>query len=194
VGRYISDAAANPYSGYPQRRPAPSILAEANAVEADALTRSPAIATLVAGRGYTALAAGEGVIGDLPTVPNWVNSNYIYSSNEDWQEVSLPARPSWLDTISPDLDPLIHLEHLEARMLAAFEARRRGTILLLAIEAYRIDHNEVPDSLDQLVGDYLNELPQDLLGRLLRCWLRTAAPTTPLELAQRTGESTGVRY
>jgi ABC-type transport system involved in multi-copper enzyme maturation permease subunit len=50
---------------------------------------------------------------------------------------------------------------LAASEFAKFEARRRGTLLVLALEAYRLDHGKLPDSLDALVGDYLDALPRD---------------------------------
>lgn len=41
------------------------------------------------------------------------------------------------------------------------ETRRRATLVLLALEAWKAEHGELPDSLDPLVGTYLKELPVD---------------------------------
>lgn len=41
------------------------------------------------------------------------------------------------------------------------ETRRRATLVLLALEAWKAEHGELPESLDPLVGTYLEELPVD---------------------------------
>jgi hypothetical protein len=45
--------------------------------------------------------------------------------------------------------------------LAFFEASRRGTMLVLALEAYRLEHGKLPESLDALVAEYFDKLPRD---------------------------------
>ncbi len=51
-------------------------------------------------------------------------------------------------------------EELTASALQA-ETRRRATLVLLALEAWKAEHGELPESLDPLVGTYLEELPID---------------------------------
>ncbi len=51
-------------------------------------------------------------------------------------------------------------EELTAGALQS-ETRRRATLVLLALEAWKAEHGELPDSLDPLVGTYLQELPVD---------------------------------
>ena len=43
----------------------------------------------------------------------------------------------------------------------AYERYRRAAQLVLAIEAWRLDHGSLPKSLDQLLGKYLERLPVD---------------------------------
>jgi len=38
---------------------------------------------------------------------------------------------------------------------------QRGTRLVLALQAYRLEHGSLPHSLDVLVGDYFEQLPVD---------------------------------
>jgi hypothetical protein len=47
------------------------------------------------------------------------------------------------------------------RDLASVTTRRRAVRLLLALEAWKIEHGELPKTLDQLVGPYLDRLPLD---------------------------------
>ncbi len=47
------------------------------------------------------------------------------------------------------------------RELVEFEARRRGTMLVMAIQAYRLEHGKLPESLADLKGEYFKELPVD---------------------------------
>jgi hypothetical protein len=45
--------------------------------------------------------------------------------------------------------------------LAKLETNRRATRLILAIEAYKLQHGRLPKTLDELVGPYLREIPHD---------------------------------
>jgi len=49
----------------------------------------------------------------------------------------------------------------QARQLAAMETHRRAVCLLLALQAWKIEHGELPKTLDELVGPYLDRLPLD---------------------------------
>jgi hypothetical protein len=42
-----------------------------------------------------------------------------------------------------------------------YEKYHRATQLVLAIEAWKLDHGRLPDSLDQLTGKYIERLPVD---------------------------------
>jgi len=47
------------------------------------------------------------------------------------------------------------------RDLASMTTRRRAVHLLLALQAWKIEHGELPKTLDELVGPYLERLPLD---------------------------------
>jgi hypothetical protein len=67
----------------------------------------------------------------------------------------------WLETTIPDLRRIAVNGVNAANRLAWFEADRRATIIILAIEEYRLDHGQLPRSLDQLKGEYLGAVPAD---------------------------------
>jgi ABC-2 family transporter protein len=67
----------------------------------------------------------------------------------------------WLETTVPNLWHVGVNGVNAANRLAWFEADRRATIIILAIEEYRLDHSELPRSLDQLKSEYLNNVPLD---------------------------------
>ena len=45
---------------------------------------------------------------------------------------------------------------------ATFESRRRAALTAIAVEQYRLVHDgRVPDNLDQLLPEFLSEIPKD---------------------------------
>ena len=81
-----------------------------------------------------------------PFVPRW----YVRGEKE-----------LWLETTAPNLAYIGRNGIDAANRLAWFEADRRATIVILAIEEYRLDHGKLPKSLDQLEGEYLGAPPPD---------------------------------
>jgi hypothetical protein len=79
---------------------------------------------------------------------------------ETWLNLDI-QRDEWLATTVPELWPMGLRGIDAARRLAWFESDRQATIIVLAIEAYRLDHGQLPKSLDQLAGDYLDAVPKD---------------------------------
>jgi len=82
------------------------------------------------------------------------------------QQKEGPARerPPWkwtFTTVAPF--PLTsagaELRYLD--LLTNLEVWRRATLLTIALEAWKVEHGGLPDRLEQLVGTYLAELPQD---------------------------------
>jgi ABC-2 family transporter protein len=62
------------------------------------------------------------------------------------------------------LSPFYHLMNGASLAMssAQIETRRRATHIVLALEAWKLDHRgELPQSLDQLVGAYLDRIPND---------------------------------
>jgi hypothetical protein len=107
------------------------------------------------------LVKGGGVGYLLPAVPGWESSNQLSGAYQGWEPPQFPWRPDWLNAITPNLDPVERVGVYQSRLLAAFEARRRGTILVLALEAFRLEHGSLPQSLKELAGKYVDRLPQD---------------------------------
>jgi hypothetical protein len=70
-------------------------------------------------------------------------------------------KEDWLHTTSPDMSPMEMAGSQTATYFARFEAQRRATLIVLAIEAYRVDHGELPKSLDELAPDYFAKVPLD---------------------------------
>src|SRR5262249_44565889 len=58
----------------------------------------------------------------------------------------------WLATTNPDMSS-VNRDNLEAASdLVEFEARKRGTMLVLAIEAYRLEHGKLPERLEDVMN------------------------------------------
>ena len=49
----------------------------------------------------------------------------------------------------------------QARMAVDVSTRRRAACLVLALVAWKLEHGELPDELDDLIGPYLTKLPPD---------------------------------
>ena len=67
----------------------------------------------------------------------------------------------WFWTTSPDLTVLGDAGLGAAQMFVDFETAKRATMLTLALQAYRLEHGELPSSLSDLVPKYFDELPID---------------------------------
>ena len=60
------------------------------------------------------------------------------------------------------------------------ETRRRATQIVMAIEAWKLDHHgELPRSLDELVGVYLDQLPTDPFSGLHFWYVREGMAAPP---------------
>ncbi len=111
-------------------------------------------------------------------------------SYADYSSLQAQSRQkaAWLSTTYA-LDPGIGLSGtFAAAQMAEFEAHRRATLLLLALEAHRIEHGALPKSLDELVGPYLDALPLDPYSGLEFDYFPAGLPqpATPLEAAELT--------
>lgn len=81
--------------------------------------------------------------------------------------VQVPADRNALD-LSPRGDPADSLVALRAPMANLHvnlkvneEIRRRATLLILALEAWKLDHGSLPEKLEDLKGKYLDQMPVD---------------------------------
>lgn len=89
------------------------------------------------------LRNGDGVITSLPADPNH------FFNYDEWSSLYLASVA------------IQRFGQLATEELAEFEEWQRATVLLLALEAYRLEHGELPESLDALVGTYFETLPRD---------------------------------
>jgi hypothetical protein len=77
--------------------------------------------------------------------------------------ISQRRLPPWnLFASTPLLSPFLP-SHQSSRglNLIGSKTRREATLLTLGLIAYRKEHGELPERLDQLVGEYFDELPLD---------------------------------
>jgi len=80
----------------------------------------------------------------------------LYDRDRRWVETTplFWATPTALQVLGFDQDGRLDT-------MAAHEARRRIARLRLALAAWRAEHGELPDTLDELVGEELESLPVD---------------------------------
>jgi hypothetical protein len=103
----------------------------------------------------------------------------------DWGHgATLREKISWLQTTNPNLYPLGLAGNQAAGICAGFGAYKRVWLLLLALERYRLDHGNLPDTLDALVGDYLDELPIDPYSGRKYVYFPNGLPAPATDLEQ----------
>jgi hypothetical protein len=133
------------------------------------------------------LAEHGGVVDELPLLPDWYSAEYIWNRNEGWNDVRRPPSEfAWVAELTPQLWEVNELGTFVDLVTAELAARRRGTLLLLALEAYRLGHGELPASLDNLVGSGLDALPHDPYSGRPFCYypLGLPNPATGVEEVQ----------
>jgi hypothetical protein len=133
------------------------------------------------------LAENGGVADELPLLPGWYSAESISNTNEGWYEVRRPPSEfAWVAGLTPQLSEVSDLGTFVDLVAAELAARRRGTLLLLALETYRLEHGELPGSLDDLVGPCLDALPHDPYSGSQFCYFAHGLPnpSTGLEAAQ----------
>jgi len=101
------------------------------------------------------------------------NQYFIYRDNEWYSQREEGWDASWI--------------------LTDYEAGRRGTILQLALESYRLQHGRLPTSLNDLVGAYFDKLPTDPYSGNEFVYFAQGIPTppTPFEAKELKESSTG---
>ncbi len=85
----------------------------------------------------------------------------------------------WLKTTWPDMTTMAILSRQVATDFARFETQRRATIIVLAIEAYRLDHGALPKSLSELAPDYVDKVPLDPYSGLEFKYYADGIPAPP---------------
>jgi len=99
---------------------------------------------------------------------------FIYSEEKTPREPSPGKRPP--ERVRPAFDPphfgSIHFGFSRSVMedgLLRIETERRATRLVMALEAWKLDHGKLPKALDELRGKYLAKIPVDVVwGQPLR--------------------------
>ncbi len=104
------------------------------------------------------------------------NGNAVVNNLPNWQQ-SLNALPTlgsrvYYGPYELGLFPLYATTYLVpenvgrdgemvVESLVAFEAQRRATLLTLALQAYRLEHGQLPESIEAIEGEFFDELPRD---------------------------------
>ena len=117
-------------------------------------------------QGQTADDAGRGL--SQIAVDNW-RTQWIYYQNWIFNQDEIIQKQLrqifqvglWLATTNPDLTEIERLDHKAAKQMIGFEAQKHGAMLVLAIEAYRLEYGELPNSLADLQGKYFKRWPVD---------------------------------
>jgi hypothetical protein len=91
--------------------------------------------------------------------------DYQLFSSQAWtgRPADDPKRSEWdwFETTWPGTSSMGHAGLQAATYLGRFEAQKRATIIVLATEAYRLDHGALPKSLGDLAPHYLAKVPLD---------------------------------
>ena len=134
-----------------------------------------------------ALAGGLGVVDFLPPVQNWkliddFDVKYDYQHRHFTQS---RQKAEWLAT-TYTVPGISFSQAFAAAELAQFETRRRAAMLLMALEAHRLEHGGLPQSLAELVGPYFDALPLDPYSGAEFRYFPTGIPLpeSPLEAAE----------
>ncbi len=110
--------------------------------------------------------------------PAWANAcSQLDKASDEFFE----ADQLWWNKRRFGVTYLFHyrLDNSSAYDLAYAETRRQQAITVLALERYRLKLNHYPDTLTQLIPDYLTKLPQDPMdGRPMRYRLNPDATFT----------------
>ena len=113
------------------------------------------------------LAEGEAIDArpEMWRDPNVENRSYFLSKYERAYGVELATaekKAEWLETTHPtDLRQIGFIGMSGPRAWCRYEAWRRSTMMVLALEAYWLEHGKLPDKLDQLKPAYFDKLPLD---------------------------------
>ncbi|HEV2969917.1 MAG TPA: hypothetical protein VGY55_08000 [Pirellulales bacterium] len=99
----------------------------------------------------------------------------------DWERAA-SKKAEWLETTVPDLRGMGYAGFEVANNLAAFETQRRAVMIVLALESYRLDHGELPNSLGELKGQYLAAVPLDPYSGMEFQYFRTGLPAPETEI------------
>ncbi len=100
-----------------------------------------------------------------PTAYDFLAVQYIFPEwLRTWHwpaDEALMQKVGWFNSTLPQANGIGEHGEVIAKSLAWFEADRRATIIILALEAYRLEHGALPESLQQLARAYLDKVPDD---------------------------------
>lgn len=108
--------------------------------------------------------------------PAWANA---FKPLWDLDRKAKHTTETWWTNNKFTLTDLIFSSGTDSELLAYAETRRQQAITALALERYRLKHSRYPDTLTQLIPDYLAKHPQDPMdGRPMRYRLNPDATFT----------------
>jgi hypothetical protein len=123
----------------------------------------------------TALSRFQTVLQKLEAEDNQGVVNYIAPLHRTWpfdpaayleityggyRHPDVRENAEWFETTNPNLRPIGEAGTVAIHAVTEFEANRRATMLVLALQAYRLEHGELPQFLSELIPDF-GKLPCD---------------------------------
>ncbi|MBI3838668.1 MAG: ABC transporter permease [Planctomycetia bacterium] len=134
------------------------------------------------------LAGESGVVDFLEPGRSWspIHDFAVKFNHLQRHDAQSRQKVEWLATTYTVWPGIGASGRFAAAELAEFEARRRAALLLLALEAHRLEHGGLPQSLSELVGPYFDALPLDPYSGHEFSYFPAGLPepTTALEAAQ----------
>jgi hypothetical protein len=95
------------------------------------------------------MSSGVGIANMLPVVSsNFSVWGMSLTSVQIRDEDIARGREPWFASLTPTTWSVVDLAAASERVMAEFEAKRRGTVLQLELAAYQLEHGHLPPSLD----------------------------------------------
>jgi hypothetical protein len=101
-------------------------------------------------------------VGNVGNLRRWIRPRYSFSLPESWMIEVQPAMTSYLASL--EYERRVSISAL-SRVYCDTEVCRRATLIRIALAMYRLDHKKYPATLQELVPEYLLEVPLDPYGQ-----------------------------
>ncbi len=132
-----------------------------NALTSDAMYRFRQIDFVLDRQGEKQEGAGLGQTASEGWYGGWYPGEIESLNHHNHPELYVSELADWIPTTNPDLSKIDQLDREAASQVIYFVAQKRGAMIVLAIQAYRLEHGELPKSLADLQDDYLKHWPLD---------------------------------